>query len=466
MISLLRRTLGSGFFRQSTTLQGAAFVNAASNLAGTIALTNILGVGELAIFYLAVSAYSLLWSFMNLGLASVATSRIAANLQAGRKQRMIGWVGILLRLSLALSVVAFLVGGLVLPPACEAYFEENQIRIGELSVLLMLIPLLDVPRIAACSALQAERRMLALARVDIGQELCRLVLVLAGALAFGNAMGPVVGMLAASAAGSAIALDTFRRERKEPSSSLPRMGTAIRARSVPARLALREGIKVGLVRNIDSLGMTILPTLILGGVGDQKWVTYLRIAQRMITMARLFMQGINRTALPALSQLAGVKDLVGLRRLYWRASFYSGGAVTLGLLVFLPLLPYVIGLFEESYAEPVWLLSLILAPGLAIVSFSVANDVFYLVTGQMRVAIVISMVGLFVNTTVITVLAHQFPRVGVAMGLTFTCLFSLVHVGYAWLWFRRNDHLFLRETPDGDVMAGTAEEVAGGRSAT
>lgn len=459
--SLLRQTFGSRFLRQSTTLQAAAAVNAASNLVGTVVLANVLGVGELAIFYLAVSSYSLLWSLMNLGLASVATSRIAANLQAGRQERMIGWVGVLLRLSFALAGTAFLVGLVAIPSVAEAYFSENGARIGQLGALLMLVPLLDVPRIAACSAMQAERRMLALARVDMGQELCRLVLVVAGALAFGNAMGPVAGSLAASVAGSLIALDTYRRERKSDSSALPTMVTAARSRSVPAKLALREGVKVGLVRNIDSLGMQTLPTLILGGIGDQKWVTYLRFAQRMIAMARLFMQGINRTALPALSELAGVKDLVGLRRLYWRASLYSGGAITLGLVVSLPLLPYLIRfLFPESYWEPVWLLSLILAPGLAIVSFSVANDVFYLVTGQMRVAIWISAVGLVVNTVAIAALAWYFPRIGVALGLTFTCFFSLVHMGYAFLWFRRNDHLFLRERADGAVVAGTAADVA------
>ncbi len=150
-----------------------------------------------------------------------------------------------------------------------------------------------------------------------------------------------------------------------------------------------------------------------------------------------------------------MKDLVGLRRLYWRASLYSGATITLGLVAGLPLLRYLIEfLYPQEYWEPVFLLSLILAPGLAIVSFSVANDVFYLVTGQMKVAIGISVVGLVFNTTQIAVLAHYFPRVGVALGLTCTCLFSLVHMGYAWNWFRRHDHLFLRQNEDGVIEAG------------
>ena len=465
MIGRLRSALGSRFFRQSSTLQGAAAVNALSSVVGMIVLTRVLGVAELSVFYLAINVYSLLWSLMNVGLASVGTSRIAVSLRAGDREQMVGWVGVMLRLSFVLAALALVIGALVLPAASEWYFEENASRIGFLSALLMLVPVLDVPRVACCSAMQAERKMHALARIDIGQELCRLVFVIAGALAFGTALGPVLGMLAASVAASLLALESYRRERRSEDSVLPSLGTALRARAVPMRLAVREGVKVGLVRNIDSLGTQILPTLILGGLGNQKWVTYLRYAQSMIAMTRLFMQGVNRTALPALSQLAGVKDLVGLRRLYWRASLYSGGAITVGLLITLPILPYIIrGLLPPDYWDPVWILSLILAPGLAIVSFSVANDVFYLVTGQMKVAIIISVVGLVVNTALLAVLVYFFPRVGAALGLTFTCLFSQIHMGYAWYWFRKNDHLFLREQADGGVAAGVDPKLAASQS--
>ena len=55
-----------------------------------------------------------------------------------------------------------------------------------------------------------------------------------------------------------------------------------------------------------------------------------------------------------------------------------------------------------------------------IVSFSVANDTFYLVTNTIRVGVLLSVLGLVVNTTVVTVLALAFPRLGVAYGLAFT----------------------------------------------
>ncbi len=436
---IVREGLGSRFLRESTTLQAASLFNAASNLLGSVALTHMLGAAELSVFYVAIAAYSLLWSLLNLGLASIATSHIAGALRAGENETVAGWIGVFLRLSFALATAALVLAAIVLPPVCERAFALNGERIGRLAVLLTVIPLLDVPRIVASAALQGERRMGSLARVDLGQEICRLVLIVAGALIFGHALGPAIAMLVASACGSLVALDAYRRERATGDSQLPPLVTAWRSRTVPASVALREGVKVGFVRNVDSLAVQTLPTLLLGSLGDQKWVAYLRIAQRMVAMARLFMQGINRTALPALAALAGVRDLVGLRRTYWRASALSGATITLGLLVALPLLPFAIELlFPRDFWEPVRLLVFILAPGLAIVSFSVANDVFYLVTKQMHVAIKLSLLGLVVNTAQIAALVHWLPTYGVAIGLTLTCCWSLVHVAYAWGWFKRH----------------------------
>ena len=435
----VRGALTSRFFRESSTLQAAALINAGSNLAGSIVLTHVLGARELSLFYVAIGAYSLLWSLMNLGLASVATSKIAGAILGDQREDLAGWIGVFLRLSLALAVLAFAVGFVVLPFASGLAFDTDGARIGQLAVLLALIPLLDVPRIVCSAALQGERRMLPLARIDTGQEVCRLVLVVSGALVFGSALGPVAGMLAASVCGSALALDAYRRERRANGSKLPALWMAFRSRSVPARRALREGVLVGFVRNVDSLGVQTLPTLILGALGNREWVAFLKIAQRMVAVARLLMQGINRTALPALAQLARVRDVAGLRRTYWRASFLSGFTISTGLLLSLPFLPYVIDtLFPREFQAPVWRMILILVPGLCVVSFSVANDVFYIVTQQMRVAVTLSLIGLVVNTAQVAFFAWWIPEEGVAIGLSVTCLWSLVHMAYAWRWFHRH----------------------------
>ncbi|MEM6567449.1 MAG: hypothetical protein AAF957_03505, partial [Planctomycetota bacterium] len=106
-VRALKGALGSRFLRESTTLQAAALVNASSNLVGSIVLMHVLGDHELSIFYVAIAAYSLLWSLMNLGLATVATSKIAGAIRAGRPEDLVGWMGAFLRLSLTLAALAF-----------------------------------------------------------------------------------------------------------------------------------------------------------------------------------------------------------------------------------------------------------------------------------------------------------------------------------------------------------------------
>ncbi len=428
--------VGSRFFRESTTLQLAAFANAASNLLGSVVLTHVLGAAELGVFYTAVAAFSLLWALLNLGLPAVTTAEVARALQAERPADAARWLGALTWLTPATAAVAAVLGWLTVAPLCVLVYPRDGAAIAPIAAWMCLLPLIDAPRIVFSAALQGTRRMASLARIDLGQELVRVVLVCVGALVTGDAYGPMIATLAASVGGSFLAFDHYRAARRE-GVALPSILALLRAREAPFGRALREGAKVGLVRNVDALGVQILPSLIVPVFAHVAWVSYLRIAQRLVAMARLVMQGINRTALPALSALAGVKDVHGLRRMYWRASLLSGSTISLGLLLTLPFLPFVIrGLFPPDFHGPVWTIVLILAPGVMVVSFSVANDVFYLVTRQMRVAIALSLLGLVVNTAQIAVFAWWLPTVGVAIGLSLTCLWSLVHVGYAWRWFR------------------------------
>lgn len=435
-----RGALKSRFLRESSTLQVASIVTAFGNVAGSVVLARVLGGAELGVFYLAVSVYALFWSLLNLGLAPVATMKVAGAVRSGDRERLRSEVGLHLRLSGVLAVLATSLAGvsLLLPSDGLAVrlFDLDGPRIFTLAALLGIAPLFETLRNLCVAGLLGERRMAPLARVEVGQEICRVCFVCAGAIATGSALGAVLGQIAGNACGCVLSLDAFERERRRQDSILPSLRGALRAESTRAWPAIKEGAKVGLVRNVDQLGVQTIPSLLLGAlVGDKNLVAYLRIAQRFGGMLRLLMLGINRTALPALSQLAHVKDLAGLRRTYWRSSFLSGAVVSLGLVVALPLLPYVIeSLYSEEFHAPVFTLVLLLSPGIAITSFSVANDVFYLVTQQMRVAIALSLLGFAYSVLVVAACIAQWPEVGAAIGLSAACLWALVHMGYAGRW--------------------------------
>lgn len=439
-----RGALGSRFVRESSVLQVASLATAASNVAGSVLLAHLLGARELGLFYIAGGMYALLWFFLNLGLAPVATMRIAGAVRGGDPEGTLpGSIGVFLRLSLALAAVAIGVGVLTWSVVPEAWFarvfDEDSGRIMVCAALLTLGPLFEAPRNICIAALQGERRMLALARVELGQEFGRLGFVVVGAVLARDAVGPTLGLVAGNAVGAVLSMDAYRRERRAEGSILPPLLPCLFRGGVSHGRVLKEGVKVGLVRNMDSIGFETIPTLLLGAFGNRTWVAYLRIAQRFGALLRILVQGINRTALPVLSQLAHVKDVGGLRRTYWKASALSGGMVSLGMVVVLPLLPFVIhALYPPDFWEPVFLLVLILSPGIAVASFSVANDVFYLVTQQMRVAILVSALGLFVNSGLMWACTVRWPEEGTAIGLSIACLWSLVHMGYAGTWLHRH----------------------------
>jgi O-antigen/teichoic acid export membrane protein len=196
---------------------------------------------------------------------------------------------------------------------------------------------------------------------------------------------------------------------------------------------------MGAVQNLMAMATQILPTLLVQRFGTTEWVAYVRIAQRIMNVPSMFMQGISRTTLPVFSRYAGQGDLLRMCRAYFRASLYSGLLITTGILCSLPFLPWVIErAFPPDYHEPVWRVCRILVPGFALMSFAIANDTFYLVTDTLRVGILLSVAGTVVNTAVIAFLTSRYPTVGVAWGLDLTMTLSLMHNAYAWIWYRKH----------------------------
>jgi O-antigen/teichoic acid export membrane protein len=139
------------------------------------------------------------------------------------------------------------------------------------------------------------------------------------------------------------------------------------------------------------------------------------------------------------SKLAGTKDMRAMCHAYFRTSLFSGLTVGGGILCFMPFLPYLLGFaFPAEYHDPIETICWILVPGFLVIAFSIANDTFYLVTGTLRVGILVSVVGALINLPLIGFLAWKFPTVGVAWGLTSSMLWSAWHLGYAYYWYRRN----------------------------
>jgi O-antigen/teichoic acid export membrane protein len=445
----LRALLERKFLRDTLTLQTSSLFNALSNLAATALLAHLLGARVQGQYYVALSLYALLFFVLNQGVHGATVSQVAAASARGLSDKVAAWLGFLLK-AYALVGLCLLALGLLVLPWFATRVVHADAETARWAFWLTLTPFCELPKVVACAALQGTRRMLPFARIENAAELLRLFGVCIGALVTGSALGPVLGSVASSLLASVIALGVYARVRRE-GAALPRWREILgHARDVPLLQGLPLGFKLGLVRSIDAVGTQALPTLILQHVSQSpEAVTYLRIAQRLLGVPLLLMQGISRNLLPVFSELAGLKDMQRFRRLFVRTSLYSGALVSLGVLCALPLVPWLVGqVYPPDYHAPVARMALFLVPGFLVMSFSIANDTFYLVTNTLRMGVLICALSLVLNVLVVWYLAWLDPFYGVAWGLSFTYASAALHYVYEFAWFRR--HKRERELPPRD----------------
>ncbi len=438
----MKRILGAfrnKFFRDAATLQIGSLLNAFGNFASAALLAHLLGPKSQGQFYVAVSLYSLLWFLVNQGLLQATVAQVAAANARGQRGKVAAWLAWLLKSNLVFGVVLCAIGFLVLPFVARHWL-SSEAEVGTWAALLAISPILETPRIVACAAMHGTRRMVPFAQTENAQEAMRVFLVVVGALITNSAMGAVLGTIASSLLGSVAAVELYRRERLNQDSPLPSFAE-IRAhvRDVPMTLGTALGVKLGIVRNLNALCMEVIPSLLIEKFGSTEWVAYLRIAQRLMKVPLMLMQGVNRTSVPAFSELAGLKDVARLRRLYFKTSLLSGAFISFGVLLAMPFLGWILArTFPADYVRPVSTTCWILLPGFIVMSFSVANDTFYLITNTLKVAVVISVAAMIPSVILVAYLAWAYPTTGVAWGLSINMASSSLHILYAAYWFRNH----------------------------
>ncbi len=430
------RVAGSKFARNAAALQAGAGLNAAGNLASTVALAHILGARLQGQFIVAQALYSLLFFFVNLGLVQAAVTHIAAAHQEGDSEKSLDWLAFLLKAQWLTSLVLFGVGFLALE-SLAAFFGAEAGE-AQWALILCATPLLEGPRIVVGAAFQGSRRMGSLAQTENGQEMVRVFLVVSGAMLTQSPLGPVLGLALSSAFGSVVGLDLYGRMRRTHGADLPSFGQIFRrSLRVPIRLGLRLGLKIGILRNTNSLVLKILPVLIIKYFARSEAVTYFRIAQSIMNLPLMLMQGISRTALPVMSQKAAGSDLRVFRSTWTKITLVSGGLIAAGIVCSLALIPVAVKMvFPPDYVDPVTLQAWILSIGFVIFSFAVAVDSFYITANKLGVAIRINLLGLFVCPLASIFLATQLPETGVAWGVSLGMSWVLIHFIYIARTFR------------------------------
>lgn len=438
----LARILKHKLVRDTATLQLGSAVALAASLISAVLLAHVLGARGQGQYYVAIMLYSLPWFLLNPGIVAATITQVAAANARGQADKVTSWLAFLAKsyLLLALGLIAL---GLLVIPALARLASPGDAATAEFGarwgLVLTLMPLCELPRVVLATGLQATRTMAAFTRIEVGQELVRVFLVLTLSVCTGSPAGALIGTLAASALGSWIAWEQYAAARAQGGSLLPAPAAILaHLRDVPLRAGLTLGFKLGLCRSMDALAVQLLPTLFLQRYASSEWVAYTRLAQRLMQVPLLLLQSAGRVFMPRLSELAGPQHEAHFRRVFVRGSLLAGGCVIAGLAAMLLALPWIARLaFPPDYVEPLVRVAWILAPGLALLSFSIANETFYLVTGQLRLLIGLCAVILVGAGLAQWQLARTLPETGVAWGMALTSGACVLHYAAFALHFRR-----------------------------
>lgn len=475
---MIRKLLNSRFVKDSAILQGSGAILAVLGAASTLVLAHVLGDELQGRYILATSVYALAFMLFNSGVTQAAVSQLGLAVAENRVDRVAAWLAFLVKVYAVGGIFLLVAVGPFLPWVCEQLLDSR--RIGELGWLLCLVPLLDLPRVVAVAVFQASRRMKEVARIEIVTEVARFSLVTVGALITRDATGPAVGLLGSTAVGSIVGLVRFRSVSLGTGVKLPSARRVLGGvRDVPVRRGLGLGLRLGVLRSLDALGYDILPPLMIKAAGHaagypnaEAWVSHFRIAQRLMRLPVVFMQGVSRTALPALAHFVGRGDGQGFKRAFMRVTGYSTLLVAIGVGLTTLAAPWLVLAAPEEYRENVVRLVRIMAIGYCAMGTMVAYDTFYILTERLRVAIAILGVQSVVTFPAWWFICYYVPVTGSGWGMVLALSGTLVHVVYIGTYFARGLHVQSfaargRTTP-GESKAGesTAGESGDGRAAT
>ncbi len=465
----LAEMVKSRFFRETATLQVASGINQLSQFASTVVLAFLLGAKGQGALVLAISLQGLLHFLINTGVVPATISQIAAAHVRGNQEKTAGWIAFVAKSGLILCTAILVIGWFALPWFGEVFYDSHEV--GVWALLLCLEPLFDLPRTVGAVAFQGTRRMRALAQVENADEVVRFFLVVVGAVITGSALGAVIGMVVSAIFGSILAIEQYSLARHDGGPPLPGLREiVVRMREVPLWRGMRLGIRVGLLKNGTALFLNIFPRLIIGKVVGTEWVSYFHIAQRILSIPTLPMPAVARTALPALAELAGKKDWVGLRRLFNRVTLLTGFSIAFAILAAVLAIPYVVGaIFPADYAVPVYHYAWILALGFVPYAFAAAIDSVYIATNQVKAWLWLTVLGAAITIPLNVWLIAAVPYTGVAWGLALYQSWVLVHVGYIyWFMYRSGRGGFgvpsARDERDAHILEAAAIDVAGRES--
>lgn len=445
----VRSVRSSAFVRDSFFLQIGAGVSMVANLVTSVALFRILGADRTGQFFEAVNLFTLLYFLGNVGISQVVVVRISEALGRGG----VGVpeaIGLFVRAHGTYLVVMGVVGAAASPFLGVAF--HMGLDVGTWASVLCVSSIASLPFYTVQCVLQGTRRMRLLAEMENLKEITRAFLVLVCAVSLNRPEGAVLGEALSTVFSSVFAWAAYRKAQGEPGAPLPAVRDVLRAAKATGwadvRPVVRTSFFLAIQKNLMALVPTVIPRLMLSYFGNSRDVAFLNLAQNLVRLPLLALQGVSRTIVPLIGKLRGEGQTRVLKKTLTRIMLASGGAVTLASVVWALALTRVIPALYTEAALPAVPLVPWLAASVCIGGFAVGLESFLLVANRLDVAIRSSLVTVAIAFPLGVAAVAHWGGVGAAIYVLLNHATVLFLVAYVAIRF--------------DRLAGTPEPSAGG----
>ena len=414
MIRPIREIIGRKLFKDTVVLQGGIFASNAIALAASIVLTRILEVEGYGTYVMIFAVYSFLNITRLIGGTHAIVNKIAEANASRRFDEIREIIGYYLKITLVSGLVVGVLGFIFGPYLAKLIYGKELVSIA--IRLIFLSSLLNTFGAVALAVLMGFRLMRHCTALNVGQPLVRLALIALFLLLGWGVTGVVVAHLLSGLIASGIGIILLERVRRSGEANLPGISEmfASMLRS-PVWKYTRFVLPVSLNKHATAVFAQV-PVFLLGRfVEGNEAAGYFNLGLHIVTALWSGFLGLSKNLLPYLSEFKGRNDIRMLKDRFFKVTLLGGITGLLFGIAFTLIMPYVITFIYGEAWGPVIPLIYILMIQYVFLSFGIAANIFYVVSGRVWFAFWIRMIFLAASFPFAILLVKNMEHIGAAI---------------------------------------------------
>lgn len=407
------------FVQDVYSLQISTIIVAVATVITSLIIAKGLRPIDFGIYSLALSLYSLVGTFGNIGVKQMALVKLPSVYINQDKEKTNSILTYYFRISLIIGILIMIIGYIIAPYLSKLLYGRQDI--GRFSRILFLMPPLMILYKLIVVILEGTGNMKYLAILESTSVLIKSLILIA-LVTLGLGLGILIyGWLISAIASSILAIFLYKRLGLV-NKRLPSIFEIVK---VPYSLEgwhfLRFNLSMGLSENIINLNEN-LPIILLGIFVLPEEVGYFKLGYSIIGLS-ILLEPIARNLLVKLRQLQVSRDIKKLSDIFYKVSFYTG-IISIILVTVIVILYYLsIYFFLKDYQSSLKIIYL-LAIYFCLMGFGIGLSPILRALERLDIEIKINAIGILIFVALSILLIKNFGILGMTIALLISALFT------------------------------------------